>query len=33
MPRAIAAYGFPERVASYDADMEIMHPNRNPNAS
>ena len=26
--RSIAAYDAPERVASYDADMEIMHPNR-----
>jgi ubiquinone/menaquinone biosynthesis C-methylase UbiE len=26
--RSIAAYELPERVASYDGDMEIMHPNR-----
>lgn len=26
--KSIAAYELPERVASYDADMEIMHPNR-----
>jgi ubiquinone/menaquinone biosynthesis C-methylase UbiE len=26
--KGIAAYDFPERAASYDADMEIMHPNR-----
>ncbi|MHC4149214.1 MAG: class I SAM-dependent methyltransferase [Planctomycetota bacterium] len=25
---SITAYDLPERVASYDADMEIMHPNR-----
>ncbi len=24
----IAAYDLPERIASYDADMDIMHPNR-----
>jgi tRNA (cmo5U34)-methyltransferase len=24
----VAAYDVPQRVASYDADMEIMHPNR-----
>jgi len=27
-PRSIDAYGLPERVAAYDVDMEIMHPNR-----
>lgn len=26
--RSIKAYDAPERVASYDADMELMHPNR-----
>jgi tRNA (cmo5U34)-methyltransferase len=26
--RSINAYDLPQRVASYDADMEIMHPNR-----
>ena len=26
--RSIDAYDLPQRVASYDADMEIMHPNR-----
>jgi SAM-dependent methyltransferase len=26
--KSIAAYELPERLASYDADMEIMHPNR-----
>src|SRR5262249_6886837 len=26
--RSIAAYDLPQRVASYDASMEIMHPNR-----
>jgi len=26
---SIKAYDLPERVASYDADMELMHPNRN----
>ena len=26
--QSIAAYDLPQRVASYDADMEIMHPNR-----
>ena len=26
--KSIGAYELPERVASYDADMEIMHPNR-----
>src|SRR5262245_965334 len=26
--KSIAAYDLPGRVASYDADMEIMHPNR-----
>ena len=26
--KSIAAYDLPERVVSYDADMEIMHPNR-----
>lgn len=26
--RTIAAYSAPERVAAYDANMEIMHPNR-----
>lgn len=25
---SIAAYDLPDRVASYDVDMEIMHPNR-----
>ena len=25
---SIAAYDLPDRVASYDADMELMHPNR-----
>jgi len=25
---SIAAYDIPERVASYDADMDLMHPNR-----
>ena len=25
---SIAAYDVPERVASYDADMDLMHPNR-----
>ena len=25
---SISAYDLPERVASYDADMELMHPNR-----
>jgi ubiquinone/menaquinone biosynthesis C-methylase UbiE len=25
---SITAYDLPARVASYDADMEIMHPNR-----
>lgn len=25
---SIAAYDLPERVARYDADMEVMHPNR-----
>ena len=25
---SIKAYDFPERVASYDADMDLMHPNR-----
>src|ERR1041385_6650673 len=31
MPSAesIKAYDIPERVASYDSDMELMHPNRN----
>jgi hypothetical protein len=24
---SIKAYDFPERVASYDADMDLMHPN------
>ena len=28
IPRSSAAYNLPERVASYDADMEILHPNR-----
>jgi ubiquinone/menaquinone biosynthesis C-methylase UbiE len=28
VPKSIAAYEIPQRVASYDADMEIMHPNR-----
>ncbi len=27
-PVSIAAYDLPERVAAYDADMEVMHPNR-----
>jgi len=26
---SIKAYDIPERVAGYDADMELMHPNRN----
>lgn len=26
--RSIDAYSLPERVAAYDADMEVMHPNR-----
>ncbi len=26
--RSIEAYDLPQRVASYDADMELMHPNR-----
>src|SRR6516225_7253705 len=26
--QSIAAYDLPKRVASYDSDMEIMHPNR-----
>jgi len=26
--KGIAAYDLPERVAAYDADMELMHPNR-----
>jgi len=26
--RGIAAYDLPERVATYDADMDLMHPNR-----
>jgi len=26
--RSIEAYDFPQRVASYDADMDLMHPNR-----
>ena len=25
---SVAAYDVPERVASYDADMDLMHPNR-----
>jgi hypothetical protein len=25
---SIAAYELPARVASYDADMDVMHPNR-----
>ena len=25
---SVAAYDIPERVASYDADMDLMHPNR-----
>jgi 16S rRNA C1402 N4-methylase RsmH len=25
---SIAGYDIPERVASYDADMDLMHPNR-----
>jgi ubiquinone/menaquinone biosynthesis C-methylase UbiE len=28
VPQSIAAYDLPQRVASYDSDMEIMHPNR-----
>ena len=28
IPKSIAAYELPQRVASYDSDMEIMHPNR-----
>ena len=27
-PNSISAYDLPQRVASYDADMELMHPNR-----
>ena len=27
-PRSISAYNLPERVAAYDADMELMHPKR-----
>ena len=27
-PDSIAAYERPARVASYDADMDMMHPNR-----
>jgi len=30
MSRSIEAYDLPQRVASYDADMELMHPNRSP---
>src|SRR5215467_617114 len=26
--QSVAAYDTPERVASYDADMDLMHPNR-----
>ncbi len=26
--RAVKAYDLPQRVASYDADMDLMHPNR-----
>jgi ubiquinone/menaquinone biosynthesis C-methylase UbiE len=26
--RGISAYDLPERVAAYDADMDLMHPNR-----
>jgi ubiquinone/menaquinone biosynthesis C-methylase UbiE len=26
--KSIAAYDLPERIGSYDADMDIMHPNR-----
>jgi hypothetical protein len=26
--KGIMAYDLPERVASYDADMAVMHPNR-----
>lgn len=28
MSQSIEAYDLPQRVASYDADMELMHPNR-----
>ncbi len=28
MEQGIAAYDVPERIASYDRDMDIMHPNR-----
>lgn len=27
-PKSIASYDLPERVARYDADMDLMHPNR-----
>ena len=27
-PDSIDAYDLPARVASYDADMDVMHPNR-----
>jgi ubiquinone/menaquinone biosynthesis C-methylase UbiE len=30
---SISAYDLPDRVASYDADMEIMHPNRSKMAN
>jgi hypothetical protein len=26
---SIKAYDIPERLAGYDSDMELMHPNRN----
>jgi len=26
--QTIAAYSVPDRVAAYEADMELMHPNR-----
>lgn len=26
--QGIAAYDIPERIASYDRDMDVMHPNR-----
>jgi len=28
LSHSVAAYDIPERVASYDADMDLMHPNR-----
>jgi len=30
--KAIAAYDVPERIARYDLDMDVMHPNRHPMA-